>query len=191
MTLRLATIVEGHGEVEAVPVLLRRLIVEQELAREAVEVPRPWRLPKGKMLNDPGTLSRAIRTVAIDASAVLLLLDGDGSLGCELGPSLLAQVSPVCPIPIRVVVAEREYESWFVAGAEASPQSVEAIHDAKGWVGGRLLAKGPYSPVRHQAPLSAKLDLTRAIARSRSLNKLRRDVAWLLAAAPPPQGKDR
>lgn len=46
--LCVAPIIEGHGEVEAVGVLLRR--VAAEMASSTIQVVKPFRLPKGKLL---------------------------------------------------------------------------------------------------------------------------------------------
>ena len=71
---RIATIVEGHGEVEAVPILLRR-IAERVAPGIALEVPRPIRVKRhqilkarelwrdlASLLGDPGLTSAGSRS---------------------------------------------------------------------------------------------------------------------------------
>lgn len=88
-------------------------------------------------------------------------------------------------------MAKREYEAWFLAGAESiagkrtlprdlqSPADPETIRDAKGWLGNRM-ARG-YSETVDQPALSALVDLDMAQSRSRSFDKLVRSVAALLS----------
>jgi len=56
MACRIASVVEGHGETEAVPILIRKLIatVNPPLA---VDVVRPIRVTRSKLLK-PGELER-------------------------------------------------------------------------------------------------------------------------------------
>jgi hypothetical protein len=54
---KLVAIVEGHGEVAALPILLRR--IRDEIAPDlAVEFPRPIRRSASKLLNNPQELEK-------------------------------------------------------------------------------------------------------------------------------------
>lgn len=93
--LRIQPIVEGHGEVEAVPILLRRIYGEL-LATYDVDILPPLRHPKTRLVRDgelqrfAGVAANKLRARRPTAhSVVLLLLDGDGDLPCVLGPQLL------------------------------------------------------------------------------------------------------
>ena len=69
--------VEGHGEVSALPVLVRRIAAE--LSQSGVVVPKPHRLPRGKMLKADG-LWRAVQLQADRAGengGVLVVTDAD------------------------------------------------------------------------------------------------------------------
>lgn len=55
--MKLIAIVEGHGDVEAVRVLLRR-VLQEKLQRYDVAVERSIRIPKGKLLK-PGEIDQA------------------------------------------------------------------------------------------------------------------------------------
>jgi hypothetical protein len=58
----IATVVEGQGEVAAVPVLLRRMVAE--IAPEvALDLPRPYRLGRGTILAPLG-IERVVSAVA-------------------------------------------------------------------------------------------------------------------------------
>jgi hypothetical protein len=74
--LRLIPIVEGHGDVEAVPLLLRR-VFHEHLDRTGIEVLRSIRVPKSKLLKD-GELERAVELAARQTQpgdAVIIISD--------------------------------------------------------------------------------------------------------------------
>src|SRR5258708_5949715 len=143
-------IVEGDGEGEALPVLLRRIAqaVDPSLA---VTAPRPIRIPKDQLLR-AGDLERAV-TLAVrnigERGVVLVLIDGDDHSDCPavLGPALRNRAQTVRPaLPMSAVVAKREFECWFLAAAEslrgfhglpndlAAPANPERIRGAKEWI---------------------------------------------------------
>ena len=190
---RIVAIVEGHGEVDAVPVLLRR-IVERTVPNVAVEVPRPIRVQRHRVLK-PGELERAVELAALRAGpdgGILILLDADDDCPAELGPVLLRRAAESQPDQsIRVVLAKAEYEAWFLAAAASiagqrgvdesasPPPNPESIRDAKGWLSVRMPRGQRYRPTLHQAALSAVFDLDTARA-SPSFDKMWRDVNSLL-----------
>jgi hypothetical protein len=107
-TITIATVVEGHGEVAALPVLLRRIAAE--VAPEtAVCLPRPYRVGRGTLIRDGGleTVVAAI-TEQIDLSAaVLILIDADDDCPAMMGPSLLARARAARPdLPSAVVLSD-------------------------------------------------------------------------------------
>jgi len=56
---RLVAIVEGHGELQAVPILLRRL-AEILVPDRYVEVPTPIRVKRDRLIGSPAELERAV-----------------------------------------------------------------------------------------------------------------------------------
>ena len=193
---RIATIVEGHGEVEAVPILLRR-IAERVAPGVALEVPRPIRVKRHQMLKAE-ELERAVALAAGRAGphgGILVLLDADDDCPSELASDLLRFAVRSRPDrPIRVVLAKTEYESWFLAAAASlagqrgidedalPPQDSEAIRNAKGWLSARMPPGRRYRETLHQAALTARFDLDSARAAS-SFDKMWRDLASLLGDA--------
>jgi hypothetical protein len=92
MPFRIVPIVEGHGEVQAVPELVRRLIAEFNPA-VAIELARAIRRPRGTLLKEGG-LEDAVRLGALeigDHGAILVLLDSEGDCPAQLAPPLLAR----------------------------------------------------------------------------------------------------
>ena len=126
----IVAIVEGHGEVEAIPVLLRRIAAAVAPTAE-VEVLPPIRVERNRVVR-PEELERVVelaaRTVATDGS-ILVLLDADDDCPAELGPELLRRARAARPDrAIRVVLAKAEYEAWFLA-AVASIAGRHDIHE--------------------------------------------------------------
>ncbi len=194
--LTIASIVEGHGEVEALPILLRR-IAETVTPATPILVPRPIRVKRQRVVK-LGELERYVQLAGVragDGGAILILLDAEKDCPATLGAELLQRARRARPDrSIRTVLAKAEYESWFIAAVESvvgrpdlaitPPMDPESIQDAKGWLSRNALSRGTYRPTRHQARFTAALDLDAARS-APSFDKLWRDVASLLL---PPAG---
>jgi hypothetical protein len=196
----IASIVEGHGEVEALPVLVRRILLAQNPPCFA-DVPRPRRVPKGSLIK-LGELERYVEVAAnqIPAQgAILVVIDSDGELPCVIGPELLARAKAArADTPIGIVLPHYEWENWYLAAAESlagchgllsditSPEHAESIRGAKEWLTKRMQPGRAYSPTADQAALAASLDLE-AAKRAPSFDKFYREVLRLFrdAAALP------
>lgn len=190
---RFAAIVEGHGEVAAVPVLLRRIAAEVGVP---IATPRPIRLPRGQMLIEK-ELHDAVRLAsgkAGDEGAVIVLLDANSDCPAALGPSLRKRASAARPgCPVRVVLAKVEYEAWFLAAAASlagrrgiradfsPPADPETVRDAKGLLSANMSPGLSYKPAQDQAALSAVFDLDAARS-APSFDKFWRDVSALMKA---------
>jgi uncharacterized protein DUF4276 len=199
-------IVEGHGEVGAVPELLRRLSHER-FQNYHLEVMRPFRLPRGKILCNQD-LERAVEFGArkLDVNggmgAIFVLLDADDDCPADLAPPLLKRVMRVRHgLLSTVVVAKREYESWFLASAVSlrgrssvkidahPPPDPESIRDAKGRLERELLTPGSkYSETIDQVSLTAAMSFDEARA-CPSFDKLYRDMCRLLLSRKPSFGR--
>jgi len=118
-TVTIACIVEGHGEVQALPVLLRRIVAEIDPGTN-LWMPPPYRINRSKLAR-PGMLEDVVQTQGDrvkGAGGVLVLVDADKDCPADLGPSLLrrAQASR-SDRKVAVVLANREFEAWFLAPA--------------------------------------------------------------------------
>jgi hypothetical protein len=189
--ITIASIVEGDGEVRALPVLLRR--IAQELQVWNIEVPTPYRMSRGKIVM-AGGLENVVQAQAYrvaDAGGVLVLLDADDDCPASLGPMLHERAVAARPdVPVAVVLANREYEAWFLASAASlaghrglsdpleAPQDPERIRGAKEWL--RRIGHCTYSPTTDQAALTARFDLKVARQNSPSFDKLWREVERLI-----------
>ena len=198
--LRVAPIVEGHGEQNCVRLLLERVGYER-LGLSYVDVQRPLRHPKGG-LSAPGSAvlrsavemsaRRLIAAAAADpqpcVGLILVLLDADDDCAATLGPRLRDATRAVRPdIPSAAVLAVKEYETWCVASAdslagvvtlapgERAPADPEGGGLGKAWIQKRFDGTRYTEPV-DQPRLTKRLDLQVVHDRCPSFRKLCRDL---------------
>lgn len=191
-------IVEGQGEEAAVPLLLRRLQAEAQLWE--LEVGRPHRRRRTQLVRKD-SLQRAVQVALLHESCagILILLDADDDCPKELAPQLALWAQEVSgEKPCAVVMANREYEAWFLASIEAlrgratilpdacSHPAPEVPRDAKGELERRMARGRSYSTTVDQASLTAHLDLAAAYRCCRSFRKLVSAFGALATAAGVP-----
>jgi hypothetical protein len=196
-------IVEGHGEIDAVPALLHRIRDECRVSAW-LQVEPPIRIKSGSLLNDDAYFRKHILLAAAKAAQkkdgnrwVLILLDCEDACPAELGPRLLERAQAVRPdVDYLIALAYREYESWFLAAAASlrgecglpgdlvPPADIDHIRDAKGWLNKRM--SETYDPIIHQCKFTRAFDLRQARAASRSFDRLYRKAATLLGASADP-----
>lgn len=128
---RLICIVEGKGEVSAVPILARRIL--SHLRREQrfeVDAERTICTNNGDRITEPYNAKRQLGIeffvkIAANHKPAGILVIVDAEERCwkreeakltPLGPHLVARAAPIAGrIPLGVVVANRMFESWFLA----------------------------------------------------------------------------
>lgn len=177
-------IVEGQGEVAAVPILLRRLREAAEVW--GLELGQPHRRSRSELLKKE-LFQRAIRVAlhASDCTGLLILLDADDACPVELAAALGAWARELAGAKrCEIVLANREYEAFFLASIESlrgkagileearSHPEPERPRDAKGELSRRMPPASVYSPSVDQAPLTAHLDLAKTYRACRSFRKL-------------------
>jgi len=193
--VRIAAIVEGHGECEAVPILIRRIA-------ETIDpgfVPRvlpPLRVPASRLLKE-GEMERSVDLAARKLQGrggIVIIVDCDWEDGCpaEDGPMLLKRsVAARGDLPIAVVLAKREFEAWFLAAAESlrgknglpanleSPADPEDVRGAKEWLSNRMPPGRSYAETTDQPAFTETFDMN-AARHSNSFDKCYRDVKSML-----------
>lgn len=210
--LRILAIVEGHGEQTAVPVLLRRWFQHRrfrafETPDLAIRAPGSGALKCAHDDDEELGIEYYIEMAARERpDGILVMLDADDEcleraknpsrLG--LGPELLQRARAVAPhIPIEVVVANREYEVWFLASLASLRRAlriprgsrlptpladIETIRDCKKRL--TSLLGRPYEETTDQPDFTGVLPFTPAMARrSRSFRKLLKALEALTRAA--------
>jgi hypothetical protein len=153
------------------------------------------RIPRGKIAI-AGGIERGVSAAALRVSGrggVLILLDADDDCPAEYGPVLLARAKGARPDKsVSVVLANREFEAWFLAAAQSlagqfgfpaefpRPQNPELPRDRKGLLTKSRPKGQPYKETVDQAPLTSAFDLKMAREHSDSFGKFYREVSRLL-----------
>lgn len=182
------SIVEGAGEVEALPILLRRL-AEWIAPYTPIDVQRPIPVKRNRFLKfeDGDEFDRILQLAALksgDNGWILILLDADDDCPVDLGEKIHQRAARVVPHRRHsVVLANREFEAWFIAGAESlngqrgftPPRGMnrhpETIRGAKEWLSANMVS-GKYRETTDQPAFSARIDIPMVCENSRSFRKL-------------------
>jgi hypothetical protein len=198
-SLVVAPIVEGHGDTKAVPLLIRRICGEL-LGFFELQVCQPVRIPRNK-IHDGAELRRAVTLAELKARAaaggtsetmVIVIMDADDDLPCELGPEILRH-SARPGLDLAVVIANLEYETWFVGASGSLAKYLdleESEHAIANPEGGRLKKawiqrhfRGVYAEAVDQEKLTAELDLARCRVACPSFDKLCRELERVVKRA--------
>ena len=128
-----------------------------------------------------------------DCAAVVILFDGEDDCPGELGPRVRQWAQAAAAgIPCDVVIAYREYETWFLAALESlrgkcgisanavAPANPESRRDAKGALEEFMPPHRVYSETGDQPSMSATFDMALAHRRNRSFRKLVKTVGDVL-----------
>ena len=194
-------IVEGDGEEEAFPPLLRRLLYEQD--HYDITVTSPYNAQGRTKLTRPGGIEAYLSYAASepDAAGIIVLLDlEDDNCAADLARELAARARNVyLNLPVAIVVVVRAYEAWFLASIETirgkrvkrlaflpddtePPPEPETVRSPKSWLKERLVAGRFYKETLDMAPLTALLDCALVRRRSRSFRRLDHAIEQLIAA---------
>lgn len=129
---KIQPIVEGPGDVQAVPILLRRILGETLGVRQW-QVLKPISTEGCGNMTKPGGIERFVLRAQKEpgCSAVVIMIDGDAAEKLPQGQRLPDDCPPafacwlsrriqaIAPdIPVVIVIARREYEAWFLASME-------------------------------------------------------------------------
>lgn len=178
---RLVCVVEGHGDVAAVPRLCSRIRDHLEAWLWFVD-PQPVRQPRSQLVSDRigsqrdrppiAGLQRAVALAySRPADAVLVLCDADDDCPAKWALDISHMTDEMGSS--GAVMAVREYETWLLLSRLRSDRfegrRVEEIRDAKGTLS-KLVPN--YKPTVHQALLTSELDIARTCELSASFRKL-------------------
>jgi hypothetical protein len=194
--LHFGFVIEGQGEVAAVPLLIRR-ICNELLGFYALQTTAPVRVTKSRLLRE-GELERAVQLAMLQNGGrgpILVILDADEHCPAQLGPSLISRVLPLAARHgAAIIIPEYEFETWFLASAESlggkrglregltPPLHPETIRGAKEWLNRNMAPGQKYSPTIDQAALVALMDLNAAKS-CKSFARLYRVLAGLVGLA--------
>lgn len=177
-------IVEGHGEVGAIPVLLRRLLAEAGVYD--IGVGKPIRRKRSELVQQ-ASVQRSVRLALLqpDCGGILIVFDSDDDCPRDLAPQIEEWArSEAGAVPCGIVMANREYEAWFLASLQAlrgvrgvvmdaaDHANPEVPRNAKGELRRSMIPGRGYSESVDQAALTEKLDFAAAHRGCRSFRKM-------------------
>ncbi|NVM79524.1 hypothetical protein FHW83_005365 [Duganella sp. SG902] len=183
--MNVIAIVEGDGEVKALPTLLRRFPEWRGCAW--ADLPQPIRVRRDRFLNNDDEFRKQVTLAGYkcgEAGWILILLDADDDCPVTMADSILRRAQTIVPgHRISVVIATREYEAWFIAAASsldgqrgfslpAHVPDAESVRAAKEWISSCMPHGHKYHEVHDQAAFSSQVNLDLAYANSRSFRKL-------------------
>ena len=191
-SVTLGLIVEGNGEEQATPVLIRH--IARACGFHSSIKCSVRRVPKSQLLK-PRELERAVEALTRQigrSQPILILLDADDDCPKELAANLKARCQAEhADVTISIVIAKKEYEAWFLAAANSlaghrgmaehvnPPSDPESVQGAKEWLTAHMPSDQCYSPTRHQSAYSDLMDLSGARL-ARSFRKFEKEVSGLL-----------
>ena len=185
--MKIACIVEGQGEVKALPVLLKRLHTWKTSDLSYPIIEEPIRVKRDRFINKDDEFKRYLQLAAAKCGNegwILILLDADDDCPADLGATILQRATQYIPYrPISVVLANMEFEAWFIASAESlngkhgfvfNPKEVieaERVRNAKGWIKSHM-STNSYGETTEQPAFVREMSLQQAFSNSRSFRKL-------------------
>lgn len=191
---RLVCVVEGQGEVEAVPILCARILTRLEAYTWFVDK-HPVRQPRSRLVDQivPSRRRTAFvdgleRAVALavnrPADGVLVMCDSDDDCPAVWGPFATQAIRQIANG--AAVMAVREYEAWLITSIVRSGavghRPIESVRGAKEQLK-RVI--GDYRPTQDQARLTRELNIDTVWSLSDSFDKLVRTIAAIVGAAVP------
>jgi hypothetical protein len=192
--MKIQILVEGQGDVSAVPILLRRLQVETSAYE--VTFGTPIRRPASVLYNQI-EFQRSLQLARNrdDCDAILILFDLEDGCPKEKAEELNEWARETCgSVPFAVVLAYREYETWFLAALESLrgccgidegaewPDDPESRRDAKSALEAWMPRNRSYSETLDQPTLTQAFDMAAAYRRNRSFRRLINAFGQLLHA---------
>lgn len=177
-------LVEGHGEQEAVPLLLRRIAHEAHLFD--VKINEPIRRKYSELTNED-SLKKSVRlAMRFRPDAVLIIFDTDVFNFCpktDAASFLKWARVETFGTPCELVMAHQEYEAWLLAALN-SLRGKFGIENTATYAGDPEAPRGPkgklesfmnpptYIETFHQTKMTAAMDMGLAYTNSRSFRHL-------------------
>jgi len=193
---KIVPIVEGEGEIDAVPKLIYKIL--RHLGRHDFVVTDGKNAGGSSNLKKQADLTRLLRAAERESGIIgsLILIDADDDCPMTLATEIVQLVKQISVrYSVVVVVANREYEAWLIASLptirgnqEIDANSiysgdVEARRGAKEWITNQMQGSRKYNPIVDQVILTQKIDVDLAVANSRSFRRLVHAIELLVDAA--------
>lgn len=194
---RILPIVEGDGDLKAVPVLLRNLLTFHGLHETQILPPHK----RGELPKVAARFEDYFHIALKENAAILLVLDFD----CEYcdcpfqeAEGLYRRAQAIRGNwPFKIAFLVKEFESLFLAETKAAtnvlslppgtkfPDAPETIRDAKGWLSKARPKGSSYKPTVHQAKITAHLNFEKLRETSSDFRHLENALLHLVRASLP------
>ena len=196
---RLLPIVEGHGEISAVPILIRNILAAQGI--HDVQPLPAWR--HGEYPSVAKKFDNIFLAAIKENAPILWVMDFDSKeYACPIKEAqhLLSRAATLRPgWPIKIAFLVKEYETLFLIDEAATrkvfpdipaktlfPPNPEIIRGAKEWLSkARPSVGSAYKETVHQGKITAQLNLDLLRTRSPDFAHLERAVLELAQAKIP------
>lgn len=196
---RLLPIVEGHGEIPAVPILIRNILAAQGI--HDVQPLSAWR--HGEYPSVTKNFDNLFLAAIKEKAPILWVMDFDSKdYACPVQEAqcLLTRAAALRPgWPLKIAFLVREYETLFLIDEAATrkvfpdipakklfPENPENIRGAKEWLSKARPSPGSaYKETVHQAKITAQLNLELLRARSPDFAHLERAIVELANSVIP------
>ena len=182
---RVLPIVEGDGDMAAVPVLLRRILHAHN--RFDVQILSPHK--RGELPKVKANFERFFKAAALEGAPIICVLDFDCAQCLDAvadAHELQQKANELHPhIPFEACFIVKEFESlflWDEANTRRSlpniikstvfPVNPEEIRPAKEWLSKAQTSGFSYKPTAHQAKLADAVDINLLRAKSPSYQRL-------------------
>jgi hypothetical protein len=195
-------VVEGPGDVAALPELLGRILLERFNRTDVIVAQGKSRVVTA---NGRQKLESKLENFLQHAQnkpecdAILVLLDADDDCPVNLAQGILKRCEQLgLTSPVEIVCAHREYESWFLASLDtikgqrgisdtaALSHDAEDVQNPKQWLTNQMPPGRAYKETTHQAPLTQHIDIGMAHNNSRSFRRLCHALELLLDSTSSP-----
>lgn len=187
----IVTLVEGPGDIDAVPGLLYKILRQHQKWN--------WQVTT-KQVKGLGALRKNLEKFMVysegdaDGGGILILLDLDDGCPKTEALTLARQIRALnLSCPSAVVFACREYEAWFLASIDAIVSQfnlfhkeitftgdVESIRGVKGWLTRQMPPGYAYKETTHQKVFTNLMDIDKVCQRSRSFRRLCKAIEELV-----------
>lgn len=180
-------VVEGAGDVTALPILLRAHLHATGEFRDVLGKPVALHGRTKAFVANGIEGYVAVAALRPGCIGVLVVLDGEGDCVAHTGPTLKARADRVSRVPVRVALADHDFEDWLYASAETLALPLGG-HD--GTRRGQHMIKQALKPRSYTKPvwqpsLASRVDLALARPRSASLDRCLRRFDELRLHLPP------
>jgi hypothetical protein len=179
--MKLLPVVEGEGDMKAVPALIRNVLSFH--TRFDVEILTPHR--RGEWPAVKRQFDRYFQVACVEQAPIIWVMDFDCeeciSEEAETRWALDRAKSLGSPVPLEICFMVKEFESLFLADEETTrrvladipadvpfPSNPESVRDAKGWLSTARPKGSAYKPTIHQEKLAVQLNINSLRARSDS-----------------------